>query len=323
MPKETAIDYNCIVNRFDNFAHIIDVNTLTVVKNIDLQINCLGKGDKVLLGLENAVVDLSLNTILRISNNILSLYSFKAYIFIGFSNNVEIYLDKILFKSIDIEKASVSYFFSERFFLAVQAYEDFVSIYKIVYDNEYLSDFEENEEPLYENPENDEKASEDLDDIIESQGITELLITPSSEVNVIMTFEPTSKLLNNVFTKQKKSIKKLKIPDKPVTFHKKIKSSGYGVASKPLKKGKNLLAKQKNYPLDSACPSILQEDQKFPKDSPLHSGPIFNISYNKDGTKLASSGGDGAAYIVKLPVSKHKGDRIPLVGHEFSVNSIV
>ena len=112
----------------------------------------------------------------------------------------------------------MSYFFSERFFLAVQAYEDFVSIYKIVYDNEYLSDFEENEEPLYENPENDEKASEDLDDIIESQGITELLITPSSEVNVIMTFEPTSKLLNNVFTKQKKSIKKYDLIKKCLNY---------------------------------------------------------------------------------------------------------
>jgi hypothetical protein len=108
-----------------------------------------------------------------------------------------------------------------------------------------------------------------------------------------------------------------------VTFHKKIKVFRIWSGFKAIKKRKEFISQTKNYPLDSACPSILQEDQKFPKDSPLHSGPIFNISYNKDGTKLASSGGDGAAYIVKLPVSKHKGDRIPLVGHEFSVNSIV
>ena len=229
------------------------------------------------------------------------------------------------------------YSFSDQFFVAVHTFEDYASIMKISYDDDdYCSDFEkenevEFERNLEENYVDDNEYLENEDYKIDSQEDNQeigesavgVLIAPCQDINVVMTFEPVSNLLNNFANKLKKNTKKGKIPNKPVTFHKKIKSSGYGTNQKLQKKPKNLLTKQKQYPINSSAPGNLQEDQNFPKDSPLHSGPIFNIHYNRNGTRLASCGGDGAAYILKLPTSKYKCERIALVGHEFSVNSIV
>jgi WD40 repeat protein len=60
----------------------------------------------------------------------------------------------------------------------------------------------------------------------------------------------------------------------------------------------------------------------LPGDQPLHSGAIYNLKYNHEGNRLASSGGDSSVFIMKLPPKKFKFDRIPLVGHELPVNSI-
>lgn len=196
----------------------------------------------------------------------------------------------------------------------IEEAEDFQDNFEAV---ENQRSFEENwEEPVQENL---EEAKVPL--IQSNEPLATVIIPTNDEINVTMTFEPVSNLLNNLANKMKKSNKKPKIPDKPVTFHKKIKSSGYGANQKAPKKPKNLLAKQKQYPDSPPAPS-LPDDSNTQKDFLLHSGPVFNISYSKDGSKLASCGGDSAAYIVKLPISKYKGNRTALVGHEYQVNSI-
>lgn len=302
LPEETSILCDVIVTRFLNKVCVIDINTLKETKSIDVQSRCLSKGNYIYIGLEATVVDLDMNVILEIRGNLLSMGAYNNLILLGFVNTIQVYYNQILSKEISINDAMSCYHFTEDFILGANAYQDFVSVFKI----EYNSNGSDKESIEYE----------------DASDISQVLVTPNQDVNVIMTFEPISNLLNNFSSKTKKPVKKGKIENKPVTFHKKIKSSGYGANQKPAKRPKNLLATVKPYPMSCPPPSILDEDQNFPKDSPLHNGPIFNISYSKDGTRLGSCGGDGAAYILKLPISKYKGDRIPLVGHEFQVNSI-
>lgn len=168
------------------------------------------------------------------------------------------------------------------------------------------------------------------DEIEESKG-EGVIVPPLQEMNVIMTVEPPIYSLLSLIQKPtpnkipKKPVNK-KLQDKPVTFHTRIKSSGYGASSSNLKKGKKKPEKGLNrdltYPTDSAHPSILQSENLLPEDIPLHNGPINRILYSRDAKKLASCGGDGAAFVLKLPVSKHRGDRIALVGHELPVCDI-
>lgn len=172
---------------------------------------------------------------------------------------------------------------------------------------------------------------ESIEEDIEESKVECVIIPPLQEVNVNMTIEPPIYSLLSLVPKPQtsKPAKKLgnkKMQDKPVTFHTRIKSSGYGASASNLKKGKKKLEKAsiKNlvYPTDASHPSILQSENLLPDDIPLHNGPINRILYSRDAKKLASCGGDGAAFILKLPISKHRGDRIALVGHELPVCDI-
>lgn len=138
------------------------------------------------------------------------------------------------------------------------------------------------------------------------------------DLQAVMTFEPTSTLLNNASQKLTFKPKNPRLKDKPVTFHKKIKSSGYGVPRKPIKKSKNLLAPGMEYQI-SGHPSVLQQEHLFPKNSPLHKGSISTVSYSSDGNFLLSTGQDSVIQVLRLPVAKYNRDKLTLVGHENSV----
>ena len=167
--------------------------------------------------------------------------------------------------------------------------------------------------------ESSEEYSSDFEEETFEEPIT---VPPSHDLSVIMTFEPVSHLLNPTLNVSSgKKPKKPKIQDKPVTFHKKIKSSGYGSKAKRPKKPK-FFKQEGSYPATSNPPNKIQEEHLFAKESPLHSAGIFNIKYNRDSTRLATCGGDSTAFIVKLPVAKYRGDRIPLVGHEGGISVV-
>ncbi|GBG27462.1 WD repeat-containing protein 27 [Hondaea fermentalgiana] len=134
--------------------------------------------------------------------------------------------------------------------------------------------------------------------------------------------------------------------NKPVTFHKSIKSSGYGTPPqvrtlfKTAKQERN--AKSKNarasrgvtealrsraggppsYPCDCtpvseklAVPSDVEAKMK-------HQGAVLKVKYSLDGSLLGSCGSDNAVRVTRLPLSKHKGDGSSFIGHHAKVDSI-
>lgn len=128
--------------------------------------------------------------------------------------------------------------------------------------------------------------------------------------------------------------------DKPVTFHTRIKSSGYGSSSilmssvrtsqKLLRrsssdhraKGSKLVGSYlKEYP--TKC-ELLQHYQPkhalLPKA--LHQGAILHIEYSSDAKWLATSGNDRVAQVCKLPFSRYKGEGNAFVGHNEAVRAI-
>lgn len=123
--------------------------------------------------------------------------------------------------------------------------------------------------------------------------------------------------------------------DKPVTFHTRIKSSGYGAATpfstKHLRDRKAQQARQqsppkpnaflKEYP--SAC-GVLQHFQPkhaLPRGA-LHNGAIHAIEFSGDAKWLATCGSDKVAQVCKLPFSRFQGESNVFVGHDSAVKSI-
>lgn len=122
-----------------------------------------------------------------------------------------------------------------------------------------------------------------------------------------------------------------KLVDQPVTFHTRIKSSGYGqVPQDAFARKKFIQAKamrsssaprrthpasveKKNriptYPIVDSWIRTLQPRHEFPTaPSDAQLPAIFNISYSGDGLQLAVASADSAVLSIKLPVPSHAGE---------------
>ncbi|CAG9318912.1 unnamed protein product [Blepharisma stoltei] len=323
-PIESIISKNKLVALLnDQSILIIDISTQVEILWENFLTISIGKGDFLLFGCADGKIrnydngineKINLYEIMDHEENeltIVSLYSFKDFIFVGFPLSIAVFCNEEIILSFPLENFACHINFIETHCLIAHPLKSLATLYTLSESEEdnYSSDFEEESpSPVYEENEKTEEEALSLE-------------TPQQDITVVMNFEPTSRILNTSNPKLPNKSKKQKIQDKPVTFHKKIKSSGYGIKQKPIKKTKNLLSKKYIYPTHLPPPSNLQEENLFPKDAPLHNGPIFNIQYSQDATKLATCGND-AAFIVKLPISKYKGERIPLVGHEGPVTSV-
>lgn len=331
-PVETQVYGGYLVFRFDRKIGIVDVSKNEPVYYLEGKVKRIGLGDKILLLRDREIVDLNGNLIISdLHESVFKVFSCNDYLFCAMPQAVLLYKDFKHLHTVHMENFISDCFFSNDFILPVDSIGKTINIMKLNYQNSqepelqesYSDDFSnESLEPV-ESLQEEAKSTSSYENLQQSEEAPPVLVTPSEELNVIMNFEPSSSLLNNFSKPDKKQVKKGKkgLNDHPVTFHKKIKSSGYGTQVKPTKKPKNLLAKVQTYPNPASPPTNVVEDAS--KDLLVHNGPIFNIAYDRTGTRLATCGGDSAAYILKLPLAKYKNERIPLVGHEFQVNSIM
>lgn len=94
------------------------------------------------------------------------------------------------------------------------------------------------------------------------------------------------------------------LPNLPVTFHRKVKSSGYGMVQPPVRLGhakpapvrvtkpappSALLARHvasmRQYPLDCAPPAAPQPQHALPGNAPLHSGAIVRLAFSGEASR--------------------------------------
>ncbi len=116
-----------------------------------------------------------------------------------------------------------------------------------------------------------------------------------------------------------------KLKDKPVTFHSKIKSSGYA-SSSPWKTKQ----KQVKSPKATKTPPhrVTEADQPpiylvmSKSNGKVHNGPIMALSFSRDASKLATCSSDYSVRVLKLPLSKFEGEGVTLSGHKNSVTSV-
>ncbi|KAL8015290.1 putative quinoprotein amine dehydrogenase, beta chain [Plasmopara halstedii] len=164
------------------------------------------------------------------------------------------------------------------------------------------------------------------------------LFSAKREVSVIPNGPPPEDSVLNAspLSAKKTPSKKAYDLNKPITFHTRIKSSGYGSSSSLLKsrrtihrstsdnqrKGsKSVSSYLKEYP--TKC-ELLQHFQRQHALSPkaLHQGAILHIEYSSDAKWLATSGNDRTAQVCKLPISRFKGYGKVYVGHNQAVRAI-
>ncbi|KAG3251349.1 hypothetical protein PI124_g4020 [Phytophthora idaei] len=158
---------------------------------------------------------------------------------------------------------------------------------------------------------------------------------------------PKDSVLNTPPLSAKKTPpKRAKGLDKPVTFHTRIKSSGYGSSSTPFDSRRTppmLLAKArkslsdnrtkgsksstsvgsylKEYPTNCGLLQHYQPKHALPPKA-LHQGAILHIEYSSDAKWLATSGNDRVAQVCKLPFSRFGGEGNVFVGHDQAVRAI-
>mmetsp|Transcript_32481 Transcript_32481/g.60663 ORF Transcript_32481/g.60663 Transcript_32481/m.60663 type:complete len:446 (-) Transcript_32481:313-1650(-) len=132
--------------------------------------------------------------------------------------------------------------------------------------------------------------------------------------------------------------------DLPVTFHTRIKSSGYNTASsKSHQLGRSLSAPRNNskrsttkatdrtnvnsrirsYP--KACPPFTlhqQHNDYPPKQSNMPFTPIMNVNFSEDGGLLGLVTGGNAVCTLKTPLGRFKGDGNFYMGHDSQINSV-
>jgi WD40 repeat protein len=115
----------------------------------------------------------------------------------------------------------------------------------------------------------------------------------------------------------------------PLTFHKKIRSSGYGTKPEALKFSKSKQKKKTeaklfvtrdfySYPL----PMEIPEETEFLNKSPLHTKPITKIQYSNNGCLLASVALDMTIAVMKTPAFETNFDISTFSGHDAKVNSL-
>ncbi|KAF6257814.1 WD40-repeat-containing domain protein [Scenedesmus sp. NREL 46B-D3] len=135
------------------------------------------------------------------------------------------------------------------------------------------------------------------------------------------------------------------LPDKPVTFHKQIKSSGYGFVQPKVKLGQakpapvkvggpgasrvpqllsQQLSGQRRYPLDAVAPGewALQPEQGLPGGQAVHNGAVLRLEFAGDGCRLLTAASDKTARCLWLPLSKHAGAGTTFVGHGGPVSCV-
>mmetsp|Transcript_5240 Transcript_5240/g.9262 ORF Transcript_5240/g.9262 Transcript_5240/m.9262 type:complete len:751 (+) Transcript_5240:258-2510(+) len=144
--------------------------------------------------------------------------------------------------------------------------------------------------------------------------------------------------------KRPQPAKKKRTIDKPVTFHKTIRSSGYGSVPpvqrmfsgvvKPKRKVKgsrgietalmSRLSDQKTYPCDCG---VTRQRQTFSRDNDIeaklaHGAAVLKVCYSPDGSLLGSCSTDKSTRVTRLPLSQFQGDGKVLVGHQGVVSSV-
>jgi WD40 repeat protein len=125
--------------------------------------------------------------------------------------------------------------------------------------------------------------------------------------------------------------KKSLTADKPIVFHSRIKSSGYGSAKpqygigarksavKKSSSGSGISKAEKKYPVDCVLMTEYQPEHASP--TPLHSGPISRLCYSSDAQRLLTASFDMTARISRLPLAKHRDTGLQLIGHNGPVRS--
>ncbi|XP_033101043.1 WD repeat-containing protein 27-like [Anneissia japonica] len=160
--------------------------------------------------------------------------------------------------------------------------------------------------------------------------ITVLSSTPLLD-NSPLKSELIPKIKTETKSKKAGTQKKSAIPDQQaLTFHSKIKSSGYSQTTRQelfspktnkakgkvtTKVGSGARALQKAYPVDADPPSKL----KAKVDVAEHSTPIHQISFSGDGQHLACALARKCSVVFKMPLSS-KGKSF--IGHDSAVNCV-
>ncbi|GLC47410.1 hypothetical protein PLESTB_001960900 [Pleodorina starrii] len=125
------------------------------------------------------------------------------------------------------------------------------------------------------------------------------------------------------------------IKNQPVTFHSKIKSSGYGFVQPSTQLGRappppvklsarpsavssvgRHLVEARQYPADCGPLTAHQPRNALPGGQAVHpGGAIVRIAYSSDASRLLTASANRTARVLKLPVSRWGGEGTDLVGH--------
>jgi WD40 repeat protein len=135
--------------------------------------------------------------------------------------------------------------------------------------------------------------------------------------------------------------------NKPVTFHTKVRSSGYGpepprqmfkprtnggasAGGKALKKppssggggGGGAGGAKLQYPSSSDPPVFFQAKHQLAGGAPLHHAAVLRCAYSPDGSRLVTASVDKTARVLRLPLARHAGDGTDLIGHTGAVGAV-
>lgn len=134
--------------------------------------------------------------------------------------------------------------------------------------------------------------------------------------------------------------------DKPVTFHSKVKSSGYGAppvqTSKKKKKSRISIPSKtstyvlhmfsepcdvksqclrfpftsvkREYPIHCSLPMLHQKANVPSPSKVVHNSPIHQLAFAPDASKIATCANDHTARVMRTPLSRFKGDGWSLIG---------
>ncbi|KAG1664713.1 hypothetical protein FOA52_006690 [Chlamydomonas sp. UWO 241] len=131
------------------------------------------------------------------------------------------------------------------------------------------------------------------------------------------------------------------LTNQPVTFHKKVKSSGYGfvqpqirIGATPPKKvavsksgsaatsalGRHFV-QQRTYPLGCGPLVHAQPGNALPGGARAHNGAVLHLAFSPDARRLLTCSADKTARAMRLPLSTHAGDGTDFVAHDGAVTS--
>eukprot|EP00736_Rhodelphis_marinus_P010827 Rmarinus@m.6084 len=147
--------------------------------------------------------------------------------------------------------------------------------------------------------------------------------------------------------------------DKPVTFHARVKSSGYGTpptrygrgasssgcnqggrrrslggefaaVSRPSQRRHSIGGTasvavplvRRSYPVDCGHPRFWQAQHDLPKKAMLHNGPIHRVLYTGDGSRVLTCASDMTARASRVPFAKYEAAGTSFLGHNGAVTSV-